>query len=160
MSPLGLAYAYTNFTEEGCPQTCHLGAGHDTGQMRRRHFSPYRQTNAAHDETVTTKEGTGSRARVPGYRSGGKTGTAHRVGRRGYEEDSYTSLYAGIAPISNPDLVLVVVIDDPKGKEYYGGEVAAPYFRASWNKLCACAKLHPMTAVFSPYRLQEACNET
>jgi cell division protein FtsI (penicillin-binding protein 3) len=79
-------------------------------------------------ETVTSDKGTGSRARVEGYRVGGKTGTAHKVGRGGYEDSAYTAVFAGIAPISNPDLVLVVVIDEPQGQEYYGGEVAAPVF--------------------------------
>ena len=79
-------------------------------------------------ETVTSDIGTGRRARVEGYRVGGKTGTAHKVGQQGYEDDEYTAVFAGVAPISDPDLVLVVVIDSPQGKEYYGGEVAAPVF--------------------------------
>ena len=79
-------------------------------------------------ETVISKAGTGSRAAVPGYRAGGKTGTAHKVGGQGYKDDVYTAVFSGIAPVSDPDLVLVVVIDEPKGREYYGGEVAAPVF--------------------------------
>merc|ERR1712000_763945 len=49
-------------------------------------------------------------------------------GQQGYEDDEYTAVFAGVAPISDPDLVLVVGIDSPQGKEYYGGEVAAPVF--------------------------------
>lgn len=79
-------------------------------------------------ETVTQGGGTGRRARVPGYRIGGKTGTTHKVGGSGYLDDQYMSFFAGVAPISNPRLVTVVVVDNPKGQEYYGGEVAAPVF--------------------------------
>lgn len=83
---------------------------------------------AAMLETVTQKGGTGTRAKVAGYRVGGKTGTAHKVGKGGYEDSAYSAIFAGIAPISDPRFVLVVVIDQPKGQEYYGGEVAAPVF--------------------------------
>ena len=82
-------------------------------------------------ETVTQKGGTGTRAAVPGYRVGGKTGTTHKVGGSGYLDDQYMSVFAGIAPISNPRLITVVVVDNPKGQEYYGGEVAAPVFSRS-----------------------------
>lgn len=78
--------------------------------------------------TVTEKGGTGTRARVPNYVVSGKTGTAHRVGASGYDDNSYVSAFAGFVPANNPRLVAVVIIDDPKGEEYYGGAVAAPVF--------------------------------
>jgi len=77
---------------------------------------------------ATASGGTGTRARVPGYGIAGKTGTVHKVGGAGYEEARYTGIFAGIAPASAPRLVAVVVIDDPRGSEYFGGEVAAPVF--------------------------------
>ena len=58
----------------------------------------------------------------------GKTGTVHKVGLNGYEDEQYLSLFAGIAPANNPKIVTIVVVDDPAGREYYGGEVAAPIF--------------------------------
>lgn len=80
-------------------------------------------------ETVTTAKGaTGELARVPGYLVAGKTGTAKIVGLHGYEKHRYTSTFVGIAPASNPRLVVAVVIHDPQGKQYYGGFVAAPVF--------------------------------
>ncbi|MEH6578783.1 MAG: penicillin-binding transpeptidase domain-containing protein [Amphritea sp.] len=79
-------------------------------------------------ETVTQKGGTGRRAAIDGYRVGGKTGTVHKVGRGGYQDDQYVSIFAGVAPIENPRIVAVVMVDNPKGQEYYGGEVAAPVF--------------------------------
>ena len=78
---------------------------------------------------VTEKGGTATQARVAGYQVGGKSGTAHKLGSAGYADDKYRAVFAGIAPISNPRLVTVVVIDEPQGgNRYFGGEVAAPVF--------------------------------
>jgi len=79
-------------------------------------------------ERVVAKGGTGTRAAVPGYRIAGKTGTVKKSGAGGYVEDSYLAVFAGIAPASNPRLVMVVMIDEPRGEKYYGGAVAAPVF--------------------------------
>lgn len=79
-------------------------------------------------ETVISIKGTGRRAAIPGYKVAGKTGTVHKVGNGGYIDDQYLSFFAGMAPASNPRLVTVVMVDNPKGQEYYGGEVAAPVF--------------------------------
>ncbi len=79
-------------------------------------------------EKVVAKGGTGTRAAITGYRVAGKTGTSRRVGRGGYEEDNYLSLFAGFAPASRPRLAMVVVVDRPDDGEYYGGVVAAPVF--------------------------------
>ena len=78
--------------------------------------------------SVTETGGTATRAAIPGYSVAGKTGTSHKVGPNGYEAKRYVGLFAGMVPADNPRLVTVVVIDDPKGKEYYGGAVAAPVF--------------------------------
>ena len=83
---------------------------------------------AAMLETVTSKAGTGKRARVANYRIAGKTGTSHKASASGYADSRYVSSFAGFGPVSNPRLVCVVVINDPTGKEYYGGLVAAPLF--------------------------------
>ncbi|PVV10677.1 MAG: hypothetical protein B6D72_11835 [gamma proteobacterium symbiont of Ctena orbiculata] len=79
-------------------------------------------------EAVVTSEGTAPLAAVPGYRVAGKTGTAKKSVAGGYAEDKYLSLFVGIAPASDPRLVMAVFIDEPKGKEYYGGIVAGPVF--------------------------------
>jgi len=79
-------------------------------------------------EAATNEGGTGTRARVAGYRVAGKTGTAHKPTAGGYAEDRYRSLFAGFAPVSDPRLVLVIMIDEPQGIQYYGGEIAAPVF--------------------------------
>ena len=78
-------------------------------------------------ESVVT-DGTGGRARVPGYRIAGKTGTSHRSQSGGYAQDRYVSVFAGFAPASNPQLAAVVVVHDPKAGQHYGSVVAAPVF--------------------------------
>ncbi|WP_295385274.1 penicillin-binding protein 2 [uncultured Thiodictyon sp.] len=80
-------------------------------------------------ETVVSDKGTAKRAAIPGYRVGGKTGTARKAnGRHGYSAGRYQALFAGMAPAGNPRLVMVVMIDEPRGGAYYGGLVAAPVF--------------------------------
>ncbi|MCW9082338.1 MAG: penicillin-binding transpeptidase domain-containing protein [Colwellia sp.] len=67
------------------------------------------------------------KAKVDGYRVGGKTGTSFKAVAGGYGND-YVGLFAGVAPISDPKVVVVVVINEPSGDLYHGGEVAAPVF--------------------------------
>jgi cell division protein FtsI (penicillin-binding protein 3) len=81
-------------------------------------------------ETVTHQGGTAVKAAIPGYRVAGKTGTVHRLGAHGYEPDRYLSLFAGFTPVSDPRIVCVVVVNDPRGGVYYGGAIAAPVFSA------------------------------
>jgi cell division protein FtsI (penicillin-binding protein 3) len=83
---------------------------------------------AAMLEKVIQTGGTGTRAEIPAYYSAGKTGTIHKVGKNGYADDRYLSLFAGYAPANNPRIVAVVVINEPSAGQYFGGEVAAPVF--------------------------------
>lgn len=79
-------------------------------------------------ESVTQAGGTAPKAQVTGYRVAGKTGTAHKLENGGYVPDKYVSSFVGFAPVSDPRLIVAVMIDDPRGGEYYGGVVAAPVF--------------------------------
>jgi cell division protein FtsI (penicillin-binding protein 3) len=79
-------------------------------------------------EEVVRPGGTGTKAAVAGYRVAGKTGTAWKFAAGGYSEDKYISIFAGLAPASDPRLAAVVVIDEPSGELYYGSDVAAPVF--------------------------------
>ncbi|WP_369855014.1 peptidoglycan D,D-transpeptidase FtsI family protein [Candidatus Thalassolituus haligoni] len=129
VSPLQLAQSYTSFTQHGCRLNATLLLDSESRPDCQRVMSD-KVARQVLDilETVTSDLGTGRRARVAGYRVGGKTGTAHKVGENGYEDATYNAVFAGIAPLTDPDLVLVVAIDEPQGREYYGGEVAAPVF--------------------------------
>lgn len=76
-------------------------------------------------EAVVTK-GTGSRAYVEGYRVGGKSGTAQKPGPGGYLEGKYIASFCAIAPVDDPQVVMLVMVDEPSGEYYQGGQVAAP----------------------------------
>jgi len=77
-------------------------------------------------ELVAQPGGTAPQAQINGYRVAGKTGTAHKV-ENGRYVDHYVASFIGMAPASNPRLIVAVKVDDPRG-EYYGGEVAGPVF--------------------------------
>ena len=79
-------------------------------------------------EKVTADGGTGTKARIAGYRIAGKTGTVLKSTVGGYSDEHYLAMFAGIAPASRPRLAMVVMVNDPRNEEYYGGEVAAPVF--------------------------------
>ena len=64
-----------------------------------------------------------------GYHTAGKTGTARKIAAQGgYEANRHVATFAGLVPASNPRFAIVVMIDDPKGDLYYGGQLAAPLF--------------------------------
>lgn len=79
-------------------------------------------------EQVVAQGGTATKAAVPGYRVAGKTGTSKKNTAHGYSDDRYLALFVGIVPVTNPQLVMAVVVDEPKVDGYYGGQVAAPVF--------------------------------
>jgi len=79
-------------------------------------------------EEAVKPAGTGVKAAVPGYRVAGKTGTAWKATAGGYSTDKYLSVFAGVVPASRPRLAVVVMVDEPGGALYYGGDVAAPVF--------------------------------
>ena len=128
-TPLQLASAYSVFANEGKQLPISLLALEGETPEGKQVIS--RETAAqllGMLHAVTGEQGTARKARVSGYQVGGKTGTVHKVGPGGYEKHKYVALFAGIAPIDNPRIVTVVVINDPKGKLYGGGAVAAPVF--------------------------------
>jgi cell division protein FtsI (penicillin-binding protein 3) len=80
-------------------------------------------------ENVVSDAGTARRAAILGYRVSGKTGTAWKASSAGgYSTNKYMAVFGGVVPASNPRLAAVVVIDEPSGGAFYGGEVAAPVF--------------------------------
>ncbi len=79
-------------------------------------------------EGVLGDGGTASEVSVPGYVLAGKTGTAQKVVDGTYSESQYIASFVGFAPAADPRLLVAVIVDDPKGGDYYGGSVAAPAF--------------------------------
>ncbi|MFM4702809.1 penicillin-binding transpeptidase domain-containing protein [Aeromonas bivalvium] len=82
------------------------------------------------------------KAKVPGYRIGGKSGTAKVAVAGGYGKD-YMAWFAGFAPASNPRFVMVVVVNEPKGKAYYGGAVATPPFAEAMGGVLQLYNIRP-----------------
>jgi cell division protein FtsI (penicillin-binding protein 3) len=78
-------------------------------------------------EMATQPGGTAPKAQVTGYRVAGKTGTARKPDGKVYTA-TYVASFVGFAPASNPRLVVAVMLDNPKGGVYYGGDVAGPVF--------------------------------
>jgi len=126
VTPLQLAQAYGIISNDGlkCPITF-------LKQDDNPSCTSVMKTKVAHEmldmlESVV-QDGTGTRAKVAGYRIAGKTGTAHIASIHGYNKNSDMASFVGIAPASNPKLVVAVVIRNPKS-DYYGAIVAAPTF--------------------------------
>ncbi|MDH5324305.1 MAG: penicillin-binding transpeptidase domain-containing protein [Gammaproteobacteria bacterium] len=132
VTPLQLARAYTVFANNGyLPRVSLLRTVY--GTMEASYDEPVLNPVVLTQvrgmlESVTHRGGTGTKARVTGYRVAGKTGTVKKIGEHGYEDGSYMSIFAGMAPASDPRLIMVVMINEPRGKQYYGGAVAAPIF--------------------------------
>jgi cell division protein FtsI (penicillin-binding protein 3) len=78
-------------------------------------------------ESVVNEDGSAIKAAVPGYRVAGKTGTSRKANKNGYGEE-YVNIFAGVAPVSDPQLAVVILINEPKGELYYAGQTAAPVF--------------------------------
>lgn len=79
-------------------------------------------------ELVVQPGGTAPKAQILGYRVAGKTGTAQKVENGNYAEGKFVASFIGMAPASNPRLIMAVMIDEPSAGQYYGGAVAAPVF--------------------------------
>lgn len=135
-TPLQLARAYTVFANDGRLKPVSLLKASEEPRGEQVLDPAIAAQLREMMATVTQKGGTATRAAINGYTVGGKTGTSHKVGPRGYEPNRYVGLFAGMVPATDPRLVTVVVINDPRGGEYFGGAVAAPvYARVTANAL-------------------------
>ncbi len=123
---LQLARAYTVFANDGELLPVSF-LKEDISPIGKRIYSAA-TARAVRDmlELVVQPGGTAPQAQVAGYRVAGKTGTAHKL-QDGHYVDHYVSSFVGMAPASNPRLIVAVMIDDPSG-QYYGGQVAGPVF--------------------------------
>ncbi|MGI9319683.1 MAG: peptidoglycan D,D-transpeptidase FtsI family protein [bacterium] len=144
-TPLQLARAYTSLATDGqlLPVTLEPKQIDFNAQGRRVFDKSTVKNIRAMLEKVATPEGTARKARIPRYRIGGKTGTSHKLLEGNYNNKRYMSLFVGMAPISDPKFVMVVAIDDPRGKLYYGGDVAAPVFADLMKDLMRLYNIRP-----------------
>lgn len=133
VTPLQLAHAYSAIAADGVLRPVsflydeeHDGKGAVDGQ-RVMSIETARAVRKMMQRVISDK-GTGKRAGVANYSVAGKTGTVHKFIAGGYAEDRYLSIFAGMIPADKPELVMVIMIDEPRNGEYYGGLVAAPVF--------------------------------
>lgn len=128
VTPLQLAQAYAMLGSGGVMHPVSLLALDEAGEGKQ--LVSKESANAVRRmlEEVVRPGGTGTGAAVAGYRIAGKTGTSWKFAAGGYSKDKYISIFAGLAPASDPRLAAVIVIDEPSGELYYGGDVAAPVF--------------------------------
>lgn len=130
VSTLQLARSYSIFANQGRLQPVSL-LKLDQTQQQSQVMKASTASKIMHMmEQVVGPEGTAKQAVIAGYRVAGKTGTVKKTAAGGgYLDDSYLAIFAGIVPVSNPRLVMAVMVDDPKQNGYYGGQVAAPVFK-------------------------------
>jgi cell division protein FtsI (penicillin-binding protein 3) len=107
-------------------------------------------------EAVAAPGGTAPEAGVMGYRIAGKTGTVKKFGPNGYSDDRYLSLFAGIAPARDPRVVMVVMLNEPGGEKYYGGQVAGPVFSAVMAETLRLLNIAPDAVVDPALRVAHA----
>ena len=130
VSLLQLARAYTIFAHDGELMPLSLLRA-DAAPTGKQVISPATARKVRDMlELAVQPGGTAPQARVMGYRVAGKTGTAHKEENGGYAQHKYVSSFVGLAPASDPRLVIAVMLDEPSAGRYYGGAVAAPVFSA------------------------------
>lgn len=128
-SALQLARAYSVLANDGLRKEVSLLAIDETPEGYRVVDAPLVRDIRQMLMAAAGEKGTGKRALINGYSVGGKTGTLHKIKTTGgYDDNRYISVFAGFSPISNPRLVTVVVVDEPREGGYFGGLVAAPVF--------------------------------
>ncbi|MES9855839.1 MAG: penicillin-binding transpeptidase domain-containing protein [Sedimenticola sp.] len=128
VTPLQLADAYTTIAADGIRRPLSLLKRSEPAEEKRVMSAATAKSVRKMMEAVVSVKGTAPRAAVAGYRVAGKTGTVKKSIAGGYSDDRYTAVFAGMAPASDPRLVMVVMIDEPGAGKYYGGLVAAPVF--------------------------------
>lgn len=96
-------------------------------------------------------EGGGNKAHLPGYRFAGKTGTAERLNETGsgYQSGHYIASFVGFGPVEDPQIAVLIVIDDPDGI-YYGGQIAAPVFKEIAGQLVRYLNIPPSMSTVLP----------
>jgi cell division protein FtsI (penicillin-binding protein 3) len=94
-----------------------------------RVFSPETAQKVRHMlQMAAGPGGTGPKAQTMGYSVGGKSGTAHKQEGRGYASNKFRSWFVGLSPISQPRIIVAVMVDEPNNGLHFGGDVAAPVF--------------------------------
>ena len=128
VTALQLAQAYGVLATDGIKRSVTFLREGDVSEERRIMPAETARQVRVMLEQATGPDGTAPQARVAGYRVAGKTGTVKKAAPGGYSSNKYLAVFAGLAPASDPRLVMVVMVDEPGNGKYYGGRVAAPVF--------------------------------
>jgi len=128
VSLLQLARAYLIFATDGSLRPATLVRREAPADAVQVIPPPVAQAVRRMLEMAAQPGGTAPHAQIIGYRVAGKTGTAHKLDGKEYAPDKYVSSFVGFAPVSNPRLIVAVMIDEPAAGQHYGGTVAAPAF--------------------------------
>lgn len=142
-STLQLARAYMVLANGGILRPVSLMKTDHLPEGRRVFSSDTMKRILGMMESVTLPGGTAEKAAVENYKVAGKTGTAKKAAKGGYADAKYVSVFAGIIPASKPRLAMVVMIDEPQGRVYYGGLVAAPVFSAVMTSAMRLLNIDP-----------------
>ena len=128
VSPLQLARAYLTLAGGGVKKDVSVLL--DAPVSRGQTVFPRHEVDAvaAMMRGVLERDGTAPKGKPAGYTAAGKTGTVRKVAVGGYNDQSHVALFAGFAPAKQPRIVLVVVVNEPRGQLFGGGDVAAPVF--------------------------------
>ena len=128
VSPIQLAQAYLTLASHGMRLPISIVKS-DVPNTGERVFEAQETKDVlTMMELVTAREGTAANAAVSGYRVAGKTGTARMIGANGYDDERHIAWFAGVAPVSDPKVVMIIVINEAKAGRSGGGKVAAPVF--------------------------------
>jgi len=151
-TPLQLAAAYSVLANRGVrqPVTLLRRDGAIPADQRQQVIAPAIADQVRTMLKAVVENGTATRAAIPVYAAAGKTGTSHKVGVGGYQANRYLSLFVGMAPADDPELITVVVVDDPRAGGYFGGLVAAPVFAAVTS---GALRLFAVTPPQAPQRI-------
>lgn len=139
VTPLQLARAYSAIANDGVLMPVSFLQRVEPPQGRRIMSEPVAHQVRLMLEGVVTVDGTGTKAMLAGYRVAGKTGTIRKVVASGYTREQHVAWFAGMVPMEIPRFICVVVINEPRGGEYYGGQIAAPVFR---DTMAAAVRLY------------------
>ncbi|NIM01803.1 MAG: PASTA domain-containing protein [Acidobacteria bacterium] len=138
VTALQIASAMATIANDGVRVEPRIGLGTQDADGRLTLFEPAPSHRVVSERTARTvrtmleevvEKGSGTAARLPGYRVAGKSGTAQKaVAGAGYSDTDFIASFAGFAPASDPRIVVLVVLDTPRGTRLQGGEIAAPVF--------------------------------
>ena len=145
VTPLQLAASYLTIASGGIKRDVSLIVGAERNDQRI--YSSEVADQLKHILASVVTKGTAKKAAIQGYSVAGKTGTARKMGKSGYEDTRHLAFFAGMAPVDQPRLVCVVLINEPRVENSGGGATAAPVFSRVMQNALRILNVPPVTHV-------------